>query len=296
MRNPYKERSHRQSVGLLYIRPTGLKLSVALMILLASTSWIYSSLQVNAAPEQQLPSSSLSKPIGVKITSPIRDQQVPVGNNLTVSGISKFNATSNCQVFVILDGIKPYQQAVGLTGADYSNWKYTLSPTYPAIIKEGTNKITAKLLCQADPIDLTKFYSINVTGVNQTIPNLVSSNNASTTPSVLPISSNSSLINTLSDPATNVTNSIATGSGSSNNHNSNENHHHSSNNSANKHHHHHHDTNSNGANSVKSTNEPAHSSTASGSTSNNINNPKDLAQKIINQVKQKLAGHGIPLS
>jgi len=275
------------------------------MIMLASTTWIYSSLQVNAAPDQQLPSSFISKPIGVKITSPTRGQQVPVGNNLTVSGISKFNASSNCQVFVILDGIKPYQKAVGLTGADYSNLKYTLSPTYPAIIKEGTNKITAKLLCQADPIDLTKFYSINVTGVNQTIPNLVSSNNASATPSFLPISSNSSLVNTLPDPTTNGTNSIATGSESSNNHNSNENHHtsdnsanknhHTSDNSANKNHHHN-ETNSNGGNSAKSTNEPGHSSTASGSTSNNFINPKELPQKILNQVRQKLAGHGIPLS
>jgi hypothetical protein len=71
--------------------------------------------------------------------------------------MSRYNATSNCQVFVILDGIKPYQKAVGLSGTDYSNWKYTLSPAYPAAIKTGTNKITAKLICQASPAELTKF-------------------------------------------------------------------------------------------------------------------------------------------
>jgi hypothetical protein len=259
MRNLYKEGSHRQSVGLFYIKPTGLKLS-ALMILLASTTWIYSSLQVNAAPEQQLPSSSLSKPIGVKITSPIRDQQVPVGNNLTVSGISKFNATSNCQVFVILDGIKPYQQAVGLTGADYSNWKYTLSPTYPAIIKEGTNKITAKLLCQADPIDLTKFYSINVTGV--------SINSTSGAPSFLPVSSNSSLLNPTLDPANNTnTNSPATNGGSA---------HHSISNDNSGHHHHHIKSNGNA-------NDSGHhhkNSTGAGKS--------DLAHKIIAHIKKQL--------
>jgi hypothetical protein len=295
MRNLYKECSHRQSVGLFYIKPTGLKLS-ALMILLASTTWIYSSLQVNAAPEQQLLPSSLSKPIGIKITSPIRDQQVPVGNNLTVSGMSKYNATSNCQVFVILDGIKPYQKAVGLSGADYSNWKYTLSPTYPANIKEGTNKITAKLLCQASPIDLTKFYSINVTGVNQTVPTLVSNNNATAAPSILPVSSNSSLLDPLSDPAT--TNSVAAASSSSNNDNNDENHHHSNSNSGNGHHQQH-ATDSNDNNSGKSTNEadhaPAVSGSASSSTDNNIINPNEIAQKIINQVKQKLEGHSIRL-
>jgi len=250
------------------------------MILLASTTWIYSSLQVNAAPAQQLPSSSISKPIGVKITSPIRGQQVPVGNNLTVSGISKFNATSNCQVFVILDGIKPYQKAVGLTGVDYSNWKYTLSPTYPANIKEGTNKITAKLLCQADPIDLTKFYSINVTGVNQTVPKFVSTNNTSRPASFLPISSNSSLLNPTLDPTNNITNPTIANTGSvhrtssSNNDNNDENQHHqTSSDNGNGHHH--------IKNSI-SNNESIHHH------KNNAGGGKsDLAHKIIAHIKKR---------
>jgi hypothetical protein len=86
------------------------------MILLAITIWIYSG-NIVQAQQQQMPPVAESKANGVKITSPLRDQQVPVRNNVIVSGRSK----SNCQFFVILVGIKPYQNAVGLSGTDYSN-------------------------------------------------------------------------------------------------------------------------------------------------------------------------------
>jgi hypothetical protein len=49
---------------------------------------------------QKTPSSSLSKLHPVKIISPIRGQQVSIGKNLTISGISIANATSHCQVSV----------------------------------------------------------------------------------------------------------------------------------------------------------------------------------------------------
>jgi hypothetical protein len=77
-----------------------------------------------------------------------------------------------------------------------------------------------------------KIYSINITGVNQTVPKFVSINNASGAPSVLPVSSNSSLLNPTLDPANNTnTNSPATNSGPTD---------HSSS-SDNAGHHHHHD-------------------------------------------------------
>src|SRR5215472_4756859 len=130
-----------------------------IMILFASTIWISS---VNALPQQQ---TSLE----VKITDPARGQQVAVGKNLTLSGTSSYNATSNCRVFVIVDGVRPYQKTIptgAAGGNDYSKWKYTFTPAYAATIREGINRITAKLLCQANPVNLTKFYSINVTGMN----------------------------------------------------------------------------------------------------------------------------------
>ena len=46
----------------------------------------------------------------VKITSPAKGQHVPVGNIL-ISGTSSSNATNHCAVSVIINGIKPYQQA-----------------------------------------------------------------------------------------------------------------------------------------------------------------------------------------
>jgi len=123
-----------------------------------------------AAYAQQLSSNTM----GVKITSPIKDQRIPVGT-LTISGTSTHNTTSNCQVSVIVNNVKPYQNATA-TGSggnnDYSKWNFKLAPQY-TMIKEGTNKITGKLVCADNP-NLKKFYSVNITGVaasnnNQTI-------------------------------------------------------------------------------------------------------------------------------
>ena len=101
----------------------------------------------------------------MKITSPAKGQHVPVGNIL-ISGTSSSNATNHCAVSVIINGIKPYQQATstGNKGPnDYSNWTFTATPKY-STLKEGIHKITAKYSCLQN-INLTKFYSVNVTGV-----------------------------------------------------------------------------------------------------------------------------------
>jgi hypothetical protein len=100
----------------------------------------------------------------VKITSPAKGQQVPIGN-IMISGTSSSNTTNHCTVSIIINGIKPYQQATsaGNKGPnDYSNWTFSATPKY-STIKEGMNKITAKYSCPQN-INLTKFYSVNVTG------------------------------------------------------------------------------------------------------------------------------------
>jgi hypothetical protein len=183
-----------------------------MMILFASTIWISS---VSALPQQQ---TSLA----VKITNPARGQQVAIGRNLTLSGSASYNATSSCGVFVIVDGVRPYQKTtpIGETGGnDYSKWKYTVTPAYAGTIREGINRITAKLLCQANPVNLTKFYSINVTGMNSVKQSsAITRNNTS----IAPLSSNSSsslfyqtpLINHLSLP-TNSNSSASIGSSGS---------------------------------------------------------------------------------
>jgi hypothetical protein len=48
----------------------------------------------------------------VKITSPTKGQQVPIGNSLLVSGASSANANSNCPVSVNLNHVKPNQPAL----------------------------------------------------------------------------------------------------------------------------------------------------------------------------------------
>ena len=110
----------------------------------------------------------------VQITSPTKGEKVPVGKNLVISGISSgsSNSTSiNCQVSVLVNGMKPYRPATasGPSGSgDYSKWSFTLAPNYTAV-KAGQNKITAKYSCANNAAALSH-YSVNVTGI--TAPSL----------------------------------------------------------------------------------------------------------------------------
>ena len=130
----------------------------------------YSSLDVQAQLQQQ-PSSI----IGIKITSPVADQQVPVGE-LTISGISTDNATTGCTVYADWNNTKPFQTATatGPGGAnDYSSWTFTYTQNYH-LITNGTNNLTSKLSCVGDDSNggttsnISKSYSINVIGVAAT--------------------------------------------------------------------------------------------------------------------------------
>jgi hypothetical protein len=108
----------------------------------------------------------------VKITSPTRGQQVPVGKDLTVSGTSIDNATAKCEVSVIVNNVKPYQPAISTVGpgrtggaADYSKWKFDITSKYTTI-KPGQNKITSRFECE-DNSASKGFSSVNVTGVQK---------------------------------------------------------------------------------------------------------------------------------
>jgi hypothetical protein len=132
-------------------------------------------------PTSSSPSSS-SKPAlpKIKITSPTRDQQVQVAKDLTVSGTSIDNATSNCQVSVRVNKVRPYQPvaatAAGTGGAaDYSKWSFVLTSKYTTI-KPGDNRITAKYQCANNPA-LTSFSTVSVIGV----PAMISVNKAQST-------------------------------------------------------------------------------------------------------------------
>jgi hypothetical protein len=131
-------------------------------------SAVYTNTSHAQISKQLPPNTQLSSPKShaVKITSPTKDEHVPIGKDLMVLGTSLDNPTSNCQVSIIVNAIKPYRQATatGPSGAtDYSTWNFFLTSKYTTI-KEGPNKITAKYTCSDNP-SLRSFYNVNVTGV-----------------------------------------------------------------------------------------------------------------------------------
>src|ERR671920_2345446 len=104
--------------------------------------------------------------VGLKITSHTTGQQVPAGE-LTISGISTDNETTDCTVYADWNNLKPFQTAVA-TGPggvnDYSTWRFTYTDKYH-LITNGTNELTSKLTCISNPTNLTKWYSVNVIGL-----------------------------------------------------------------------------------------------------------------------------------
>ena len=143
---------------------------VTILILYSAIPDYYSALQVQAQLQQLQPSPILS----IKITSPMTGQQVPVGE-LTISGISTDNVTTDCTVYADWNDQKPFQKAVatGLGGTnDYSTWTFTYTADYH-LITNGTNNLTSKLSCVDDDsnvgttANLTKSYSVNVIGMTE---------------------------------------------------------------------------------------------------------------------------------
>ena len=100
----------------------------------------------------------------IKIVTPETDQQIPAGKEFTVSGESSDDTSKDCDVSVMVNYVKPYHTA-SATGAggsdDYSQWNFTLSSNYTEI-KEGTNRITAKLFCSPTS---ARWYSVDIMGV-----------------------------------------------------------------------------------------------------------------------------------
>lgn len=111
--------------------------------------------------------SSSSSPLSVEIVYPDKGQATNVKSSLEILGISSYNPGYVCHVSVIINDVKPYQKTTP-TGSnianDYSTWKYVVDSDY-TIIREGDNKITARLLCSDDQgEDMRKWYSINIIG------------------------------------------------------------------------------------------------------------------------------------
>jgi|SRR5829696_10101712 len=147
-------------------------LGVTLILYSALPNYYHRTLDVQAQLQQQeqQPTPMLS----IKITSPTTDQQVPAGE-LTISGTSTDNATSDCTVYADWNNTKPFQTviATGPDGVnDYSTWTFTYTDDYH-LITNGTNNLTSKLSCidnsnVGSAANLTKSYSVNVIGVTTT--------------------------------------------------------------------------------------------------------------------------------
>lgn len=175
----YNRYNNNFSVGQLH--RTKLQIYILLTLILAVTTFVFANsleanlLTPNIANGQNKSSTTIShktspsKLHAIRITSPVRGQNVPVGKNLVVSGISttgNATASSNCHVSIIVNGIKPYQNATGIGPKgqnDYSKWTFLLIPKYTTI-KQGSNKITSKFSCGNNP-NLVSYYGLNVTGV-----------------------------------------------------------------------------------------------------------------------------------
>jgi hypothetical protein len=132
-------------------------------------------------PNPQTPSPSSSPPVSlplpgnasspllegaVTITSPTAGEQVPIGQDLTVTGTSIANSDSGCKINVNLNRARPSQPATA-TGPggpdDYSQWSAILTSNYTSI-QEGENRIGARISCGSDST-IRQFTSVNVTGV-----------------------------------------------------------------------------------------------------------------------------------
>jgi hypothetical protein len=115
---------------------------------------------------QTFPLPSISKLPAVKITFPHNGDNVTVQEPLHVTGVSSDDELTNCEVSIITNNLKPYHDvnATGKSGGkDYSTWSFTAGPE----LKIGSNKITSKITCIENAINSTKWYSINITGVNR---------------------------------------------------------------------------------------------------------------------------------
>jgi hypothetical protein len=103
----------------------------------------------------------------VEITYPEAYQHIPSGR-LKIYGISSDRNSTLCQVFVLINDQRPYQNATatGLGGEDdYSKWTFTFDPYY-SLVRDGANQIVSKINCRYnDDTNSAAYNKIYVTGV-----------------------------------------------------------------------------------------------------------------------------------
>ncbi|MGH9972694.1 MAG: hypothetical protein ACRD93_02215 [Nitrososphaeraceae archaeon] len=126
-------------------------------------TFVYPGNHLSFSQNSGVPSSPIPTET-IKIVKPITTQNVSSRDELMISGQSSDNNSKNCSVSVIVNNVKPYQNAVAKGAAgptDFSEWEFVLHNNYTQII-EGENKITSKLLCASA---FPRWYSVFVNGV-----------------------------------------------------------------------------------------------------------------------------------
>ena len=102
----------------------------------------------------------------VKISFPSFNQQIPAGE-LPVIGTSSDNESSLCEVYLDWNNDNDFHQAKGAGPGgytDFSTWIYVYSEKNHLIVN-GTNDLTAKLLCSVNNnFNLTRYNSIKIIG------------------------------------------------------------------------------------------------------------------------------------
>ena len=118
----------------------------------------------------------------VEITYPNADQHIPSGK-LTIYGTSSDSHLTPCQVIILLNDERPYQNATATSREgkdDYSKWTFTFDPYY-SLIREGTNEIVSKVICHYnDGTNSTSYNKINVTGVGTARVDLINQSQQAT--------------------------------------------------------------------------------------------------------------------
>lgn len=130
---------------------------------------------IGKSAEQSVPSHmstsssvfSSSDPADIEIAYPNNDQTTNVNSDLEISGTSNYNPSSICHVAVIINEAKPYKKTIPAGGnieSGYFTWRYIVESD-SNIIKQGNNKITARLLCTSvSGDDIRKWDSVTVIG------------------------------------------------------------------------------------------------------------------------------------
>jgi hypothetical protein len=138
----------------------------ALIIGVVSALVVFVALMNNTRGQMTYQEQQIINELGVKIVFPVHGQRVPIGQ-LVIIGTSTDNGTSDCHVYVDWNDIKPFQNVLAAgpyRPDDYSTWTFSYTEHYH-LIEDGANELTAKLFCLAKPMNLTKYYTINVTGI-----------------------------------------------------------------------------------------------------------------------------------